>query len=125
MLFFVFLFLVLTLSKFAKLRVMHANIVTWSACQCASVPAWFMCQCDCVLAWFMCIRANVSKACERLISTYQHSIRHTSMPNGVTWPAKVPKNVAIFQTFLLQKKNAKGNFCTLLSYKNYTLFLIS
>ena len=39
------------------------------------------------------------------------------------WCANVPKGVQIFQTFILQ--NAKGNFYTLLLYKNSTLYLIS
>ena len=60
-----------------------------------------------------CLRANVPKACQLLIFTCQRAnkraIRHA---NVSVWRVNVPKDVTIFQIFLL--RNATGNFYTLL-----------
>ena len=106
--------------EFAKSRAMRACVPTCLPASVVYVPT--------------CLRANVPKACQVLIFTCkraknvstchkacqcfnlacQHDKRRA---NFSTWHANVPKSVPIFQTFL--SRNAKGNFYTLLLYKNF------
>ena len=86
------------------------------------VPMCSTCQCS--------LHTNVA-ACPQIksVPTSHFSLqmyqKTRSVPNGVPMfqCSNVRKSVLIFQTFLL--RNAKGNFCYLLLYKNSTLYLIS
>ena len=64
----------------------------------------------------MCQRTNVPNGCELLLFKCQRVNKRGNMPN-------VPKDVPIFQTFLL--RNAKGDFYALLLHKKFHIYLIS
>ena len=63
-------------------------------------------------------RDNVSKICQLFNLACQHAERRA---NFLFWRTNVPKDVPIFQTFL--SRNAKGNLCALLFYKNFYIIL--
>ena len=85
-----------------------------TACQCGlreNVHAY-----QCGLRTNM-LRANVPKACQLFIFTYQHANKRANVLYGVAmFQLGVPNGVPVFQTFLSQ--NVKANFYTLFLYKN-------
>ena len=104
-------------------------VPTWSTCQRTCMPAWFTCQRACIptsqrRANVPCLRANGPWMCQRAYSVpmfYSTCQRAKWRANFLTWRANVPKRMPTFQAFLL--RNARGNFCTLLLYKKFSIIL--
>ena len=88
--------------EFAKFRFMRAFVPAWFTCQRAYVPKAYVC-------------AKSVSACH----FYEPTCQCTSQPTKRR--TNMPKNVSIFQTFLLW--NAKGNFYNLFLNKKSCIIL--
>ena len=89
------------IAGFAKSHAMRACAPTWPTRQSAGAPPF--------------LRANAPRVCQLIIFTCQRAIRG---PSALTWRAKVPKGMPIFQTLLRE--------LSILYYyiKNSTFYLI-